>query len=128
MARQLPNVCSSAADSSGCSFKWAANGFARRTLLVAFPQLVVYDLRDSQRSSILLPPEVSSRAGHEMDDILSDLRQALGLHTGDISQELVAQPYIEYIKASWTGRGERQDFLRFFVEVVRHFRGTSTIF
>lgn len=60
-----------------------------------------------------------------MDDVLSDLRQALGFHVVDGSQEQVAQPYVEYIKTSWTGRGEQQDFLRFFIEVVRHFRGMS---
>ncbi|KAI7783887.1 hypothetical protein LA080_011149 [Diaporthe eres] len=60
-----------------------------------------------------------------MDDVLSALRQALGFHTGETSQEKACQPYIEYIKASWTGRGERKDFLSFFVEVVRHFRGAS---
>lgn len=66
-----------------------------------------------------------SPVGHEMEDVLSSLRQALGFHTGDVTQEQACQPYIEYIQASWTGRGERVDFLRFFVEVVRHFRGTS---
>lgn len=60
-----------------------------------------------------------------MEDLLPSLRQALGFNTDDRSQEKACQPYIEYIKASWTGRGERQEFLRFFVEVVRHFRGTS---
>lgn len=60
-----------------------------------------------------------------MEDVLSSLWQGLGFHTGNRSQEQTCQPYIEYIKASWTGRGERKDFLRFFVEVVRYFRGTS---
>lgn len=62
---------------------------------------------------------------HEMTDVASALKQALGLSMGDSSYKMVSQPYIEYIETSWTGRGERQDFLRFFTEVVRHFRGIS---
>jgi hypothetical protein len=46
-----------------------------------------------------------------MDVVLTALRQALGFHTGGIGKEQACQPYIEYINASWTGRGERQDFL-----------------
>lgn len=62
---------------------------------------------------------------HEMDVVLPALRQDLGFRAGDVRQEQVCQPYIEYIQASWTGRGEQQDFLRLFSEVVRHFRGTT---
>lgn len=78
-------------------------------------------MRESHR--FVPSPGTDGAAGYEMDDLKSDLRQALGFHAGDGSQGHLAQPYIEYIKTSWTGRGEQQDFLRFFIEVVRHFRG-----
>lgn len=68
--------------------------------------------------------ETNPAVGNKVEDLLSALQQALGFRTGDINQEQVCQPYIDYIQTSRTGRGERQDFLRFLVEVMRHFRGT----
>lgn len=83
------------------------------------------DVKSAMRESHRFAPSpgTDGAVAREMDDMKSDLRQALGFHASDRSQEQIAQPYIEYIKTSWTGRGEQQDFLRFFIEVVRHFRG-----
>lgn len=111
--------------------KWSATGFACRRFLV----LVLWKLNSQYLQFAICQRIIKARdcsltgkcsaVGHEMDDTLSALREALGFHTGDPSQEQICKPYIEYIKSSWTGRGEQQDFLRFFIEVVRHCRGTS---
>lgn len=53
------------------------------------------------------------------------LKHALGFSDDELSQVASIEPYVEYIKASWTGRGKQEDFLRFFIEVVQHFRDTS---
>lgn len=87
------------------------------------------DVKSAMRESHRFAPSpgTDGAVAREMDDMKSDLRQALGFHASDRSQEQIAQPYIEYIKTSWTGRGEQQDFLRFFIEVVRHFRGMCAL-
>lgn len=74
-------------------------------------------------------PQATPRRASKAEEAnlrLVALRRALGFDSNH--DEKLSEPYVQYIKSSWPGRGEKADYLRFFTEVVEHCKRLRSFF
>jgi hypothetical protein len=45
----------------------------------------------------------------------------------DLPDDPSSDPYMYYVESSWPGRGERQEFIRLFVDVISSLKGECDI-